>query len=114
MDVDSSQEGNENLEKLIKEMKFNEVKILEYEDDSETPTIALVLRMDPEADRGEDEDGNEIDYYAEQVETILYMMKFEEFNEQIVAKMDTFKVEVNKRAINAGDPVEFRKAFFGE
>lgn len=114
VDVDSSKDGNENLEKLIKEMKFNEVKILEYEDDSETPTIALVLRMDPEAERGKDEDGKEIDYYADQVEAILYSMKFEEFNKEIIAKMDTLKVEVNKKAINAGDPVEFRKAFFGE
>ncbi len=114
VDVDSSAEGNENLEKLIKEMKFGEIKILEYEDDSKTPTIALVLRMDPEADRGEDKDGKKIDYYAEQVETILYSMKFEEFNKEITAKMDTLKVEVNKKAINAGDPVEFRKAFFGE
>jgi len=114
VDVDSSADGNENLEKLIKEMKFNEIKILEYEDDSKTPTIALVLRMDPEADRGKDEDGKEIDYYAEQVEAILYSMKFEEFNKELIAKMDTLKVEVNKKAINAGDPVEFRKAFFGE
>ncbi len=114
VDVDSSRDGNDNLEKLIKEMSFGEVKILEYEDDSETPTIALVLRMDPEADRGEDEDGQAIDYYADQVETILYSMKFEEFNEELLAKMDTLKVDVNKRAINACDPVEFRKAFFGE
>ena len=114
VDVDSSAEGNENLEKLIKEMAFGEIKILEYEDDSKTPTIALVLRMDPEADRGEDEDGKKIDYYADQVEAILYSMKFEEFNKEILAKMDSLKVEVNKKAINAGDPVEFRNAFFGE
>lgn len=113
VDVDSSNEGNENLEKLIKEMKFGEVKILEYEDDSKTPTMALVLRMDPEADRGE-KDGKKVDYYADQVEAILYSMKFEEFNKEILAKMDTLKVEVNDRAIKAGDPVEFRKAFFGE
>ncbi len=114
VDVDSSTEGNENLEKLIKEMKFDEIKILEYEDDNKTPTIALVLRMDPEADRGKDEDGNPIDFYEEKVESILYSLKFEEFNKEIVAKMDTLSVEVNDRAIKAGDPREFRKAFFGE
>ncbi|MBE6757918.1 MAG: hypothetical protein E7552_05145 [Ruminococcaceae bacterium] len=114
VDVDSSNEGNDNLEKLIKEMAFNEVKILEYEDDNKTPTIALVLRMNPEADRGNDEDGNPVDYYAEQVEAILYSMKFEEFNKQIEEKMATLKVEVNDKAVKACDPYEFRKAFFGE
>lgn len=114
VDVDSSNDGNDNLEKLIKEMKFNEVKILEYEDDSKTPTIALVLRMDPEADRSNDEDGKPVDYYAEQVEAILYSMKFEEFNKEIEEKMDALKVEVNKKAVDACDPYEFRKAFFGE
>ncbi len=114
VDVDAAAEGNDNLEKLIKEMKFDEVKILEYKDDSDTPTMALVLKMDPEADRGNDEDGNPVNYYEDVKETIVYTKKYEEFNNEVIAKMATLKVDINKKAVNACDPYEFRKAVFGE
>ncbi len=114
VDVDSAAEGNDALEKLIKEMSFDEIKILEYKDDSDTPTMALVLKMDPEADRGNDKDGNPVDYYADVKENIIYTKKYEEFNKEVVERMATLKVDVNKKAVNACDPYEFRKTVFGE
>ncbi len=114
VDVDSAAEGNDALEKLIKEMAFDEIKILEYKDDSDAPTMALVLKMDPEADRGEDEDGNPVNYYEDVKETIIYTKKHEEFNKEVTERMATLKVDINKKAVDACDPYEFRKTVFGE
>ena len=115
VDADAAADDKESeLEKAIKAMAFDEVKIIEYKDDSDIPTIALVLKLDPEADRGEDEDGNPVDYYADVKEDIIYTKKYEEFNNEVTAKMATLSVEINQKAVKACDPYEFRKAFFGE
>lgn len=114
VDVDAAADDTESeLEKAIKAMAFDEVKILEYTD-NEVPTIALVLKMDPEADRGKDEDGKDVDYYADQVETILYQLKFDEFDKMVKEKVETLDVNINKTAVNACDPYDFRVAYFGE
>ena len=115
VDVDAAADDKESeLEKAIKAMAFDEVKIIEYKDDSEIPTIALVLKMDPEADRGNDEDGNPVNYYEDVKEDIIYTKKYEEFNNEVTAKMATLSVDINQKAVDACDPYEFRKAFFGE
>lgn len=115
VDVDAAADDEESeLEKAIKAMAFDEVKIIEYKDDSDIPTMALVLKMDPEADRGEDEDGNPVDYYEDVKEDIIYTKKYEEFNDEVTAKMATLSVKINDKAVKACDPYEFRKAFFGE
>ena len=76
---------------------------------------ALLASMkDPEADRGNDEDGNPVNYYEDVKENIIYTKKYEEFNQEVIAKMATLKVEINQKAVKACDPREFRNAIFGE
>lgn len=97
----------------LKEMSFGEAKIIEYSTDSGTKTKALVLRMDPEKDRGNDADGNPVDYYANQRNTILYQLKFEELNTEIEEKVATLSVDANERAMKKCDPYEFRSMLTG-
>jgi hypothetical protein len=111
--VDSKVSGDAELAKEIKKLKFNEVKIIEYKNSSGKAVKALVLRLDPEADRGEDKDGKAVDYFADQNKAILYQLKNEEFNKDVDAKFETLDVEINSRAVNACDPYEFRSMFAG-
>ena len=112
-DIDSAKEGDAELVKALKEMKFDEVKVIEYKDSSGTATKALVQKLDPEADRGKDEDGNDVDYFADEHDAILYALKFEEFDKEVEAKADSLTVEINKRAVNACDPYDFRDLYAG-
>ena len=114
VDVDSKVSGDAELAKEIKKLKFNEVKIVEYKNSSGKATKALVLRLDPEADRGEDKDGKAVDYFADQNKAILYQLKNEEFNKDVDAKIEKLDVDINSRAVNACDPYEFRSMFAGQ
>lgn len=113
VDIDSSQSGDKELVTALKEMSFGEAKIIEYSTDSGTKTKALVLRMDPEKDRGNDADGNPVDYYANQRNTILYQLKSEELNTEIEEKVATLSVDANERVMKKCDPYEFRSMLTG-
>lgn len=113
VDITDDESGDKELVAALNEMEFNEVKIIDYKTDAGVATKALVLRLDPEADRGEDEDGNAVDYFAEQKEAILYHLKFDEFNEEVKKVVDGLKVTVNTAAVKACDPYEFRKIVTG-
>lgn len=100
----------------IKELEFNKAAIVEYTTDANdgvagVASKALVLRLDPEADRT-DEEGNAIDtYYADQHDAILYYMRYDEFDKEVKDKMATLAVTVNDKAIKACDPYNFRSMF---
>lgn len=113
VDIDATQSGDAELVTALKEMAFGEVKIISYNTDSGTATKALVLRLDPEANRGNDEDGNAVDYFAQQHDTILYRLKSEEFDADISAKTDALDVEINERAAKKCDPYAFREMYAG-
>lgn len=97
---------DEELVKVIKELGKGEIGIKTYQKNGTTKTMALILRMDPEAERGKDEAGNAIDYYADSHDQTLQYMKYEELAEEINAKVKELAntVTVNKSAINAADP----------
>lgn len=113
VDIDSAQTGDKELVKALKEMKFDEAKVIDYTTDAGVKTKALVLKLDPEAGRGKDKDGNEIKYFDEQKEPILYQLKKDEFNADVKAKVDTLEVSVNETVIKKCDPYEFRSMMAG-
>ena len=108
-DLVISQSEEEGLIAELKTIEFGQVKIFEYKTAEGTPMKALALRLDPEADRGKDADGNEVNYYEDQKENVLHYMKDEDFEKLLNDKIATFQVDVSDRAVNAGDPQEFKK-----
>ncbi len=99
---------DENLLKVIKELKEGEIGIKTYQQGGTNKTMALILRMDPEAERGKDEDGNDIDFYVESHSQILQHMKHDELKKEIDEKVKALKdkVTLNDRAVKAADPKE--------
>lgn len=102
--VDESMD--ENLLKVLKEIDEGQAAIKTYQKGGTTKTMAFILRMDPEAERGKDEDDKEIDFYADSHDQILQYMKYDELAEEITKKVSELadKVVINKRAINAAKP----------
>lgn len=89
--------SDEDFLKVLKDLKVDEVKIVEYKKNGTTDTIALVLRLDPEKANGKD-------YYENSHEGILSNAKYEEFNEMVQKVIDGLKVEYSDRAIDMCDP----------
>ena len=111
-DIVAEQASDEDLVKAIQAVEEGSAGIQTYLKNGTTKTMALIFRMDPEAERTEtteDEDGNEVttavDYYAEQKNTILQYMKYEEFDAEVQEKIDALgdKIVRHKRALNAPD-----------
>lgn len=113
VDIDSAQTGDKELVTALKEMAFNEAKIIEYSTDAGQKTKALVLRLDPEADRGEDSDGNAVDYFADQKDAVLYQLKQEEFNKDVQTKVDALDFTISESVVKKCDPYEFRAMYAG-
>lgn len=112
-DLVASQSSEEGLIAELKKMEFNEVKIIEYKTAAGVPTKALVQRLDPEADRGRDEDGNEVNYFEDEKENLLHYMKDEDFDKLLTDKIATFQVDISDRAVNACDPQDFKSIITG-
>lgn len=91
--------GDEAVVDAVHTVTVGEAKIVEYTS-GETAYIALIYRLDTEEAGGEN-------YYEDQRNTILYGLKFEEFDAEVEAKIDTLTVDINKRAIKMCDPKDF-------
>ncbi len=106
---------DEELVKVLKAMNKGEAAVKTYQKNGTTKTMALILRMDPEAERGTDKDGNAVDYYADSHDQTLQYMKYDELDKEIEAKVkevaDT--VTVNERAIKAANPEAMLKLLLG-
>lgn len=106
---------DEELVKVLKEMNEGEIAIKTYQKDGTTKTMTLILRMDPEAERGTDEDGNAIDYYVDSHDQTLQYMKFDEMDKEIEEKVKEVAktITVNDDAIKAADPKAMLKLLLG-
>ncbi len=106
---------DEELVKVLKEMNEGEIAVKTYQKNGTTKTMALILRMDPEAERGTDKDGNAVDYYADSHDQTLQYMKYDELDKEIEAKVKEVAatVTVNDRAIKAADPEAMLKLLLG-
>lgn len=106
---------DEELVKVLKEMNEGEIAVKTYKKNGTTNTMALILRMDPEAERGKDKDGNAIDYYADSHDQTLQYMKYDELDKEIEEKVKEVAktVTVEERAIKAADPEAMLKLLLG-
>ncbi len=106
---------DEELVKVLKEMNEGEIAIKTYQKDGTTKTVTLILRMDPEAERGTDEDGNAIDYYVDSHDQTLQYMKFDEMDKEIEEKVKEVAktITANDDAIKAADPKAMLKLLLG-
>lgn len=106
---------DEELVKVLKEMSEGEIAVKTYQKNGTTKTMALILRMDPEAERGTDEDGNAIDYYADSHDQTLQYMKYDEMDKEIEEKVKEVAktITVNDDAIKAADPKAMLKLLLG-
>ena len=106
---------DEELLKLLKEMKEGTATIKTYKKGGTTNTMAFVLRMDPEAERGKDEDGKAIDYYKDSHDQTLQYMKYDEMDKEIKEMVESLKEKVvyTERAIKAAKPKEMISTLYG-
>lgn len=99
---------DEELVKAIEGIAEGEAKVVTYKQGGTTNTLALIYRMDPEADRGQDEDGNDVDYYEENRDQTLQHMKYDEFDAEVEERMDQLMEDavINNKALYSVDFVE--------
>lgn len=104
-DIDANLYGDEDFTNAVKKVKIGEAQIVEYKKGGSTNTAALILRLDPE----EREDGK--DFFKENRENIISGAKYEEFSEEVQAKVKEYHdkglVVVNDRAIKMCKPQNF-------
>ncbi len=99
---------DEELLKKVKEIKEGDIDIKEYKKGGTTKTVALIFRLDPEEQRGKDKDGKEIDYYEDNRDQTLQLLKYDAFNADVEAKVKALRAtaELNESAF---DSVEMAK-----
>lgn len=103
-DIDANLYGDEDFTNAVKKVEIGTAGIQEYKKSGSYDTIALIYRMDPEEGRGED-----VDYYEEQRENIIYGAHYEEFDDEVTEYIATLTVELNDAAIKACKPENFEK-----
>jgi hypothetical protein len=89
--LDANTADDENLVNAIKSVAVGEAQIVEYTAGGTTETMSLMLRVDP----------NETDEYTfeDSYETILYGAKYEEFDEEVDAVVDSLTVDFNSTVV---------------
>ncbi len=110
---------DEDLLKAIESIPEGTAEIKTYQKNGTTKTMALIFRMDPEAERNTtDKDGNiqVVDYVGDLNDTILQYMKFDEFNTEVEKEIDAIadSVVYHKNALNAADIKEMVYLLYGE
>ena len=106
-DIDANLYGDEDFTNAVKSVKIGEAKIVEYKNGGTTSTAALILRLDPAVQEGKTKD----EILEDSREDILYGAKYEEYNKDILAKVEELRKEttVDKTAIRMCDPKNFMK-----
>ena len=96
--------GDENKSDAIKNVKIGKASIQQYKAGDTTPTMALILRLDP------DKRVDGVDYYEENRKAIMQSLKYEELDTEIKEYIKEMDVEVNDRAVKMADPKAFAEA----
>ena len=110
--------SDEELYKAVSSVPVGTAAIKTYKKNGTTKTMALIFRMDSEAERDTTNDKGEVtkvDYFAEQRETILQHLKYEEFDKEVEDKVKALgdKVVRHERALKAPDLWEMAQLVFG-
>ena len=109
---------DEELYKVITAIPEGTAEIKTYKKNGTTNTMALIFRMDSEAERDTTNDKGEVtkvDYFAGQRETILQKLKYEEFDKEVKEGVKALEDTIvrHKRALNAPDLWEMAQLAFG-
>ena len=109
VDVVKEADGvDEELVKAIEKINEGEAKVVTYKQGGTKNTLALIFRMDPEADRGQDENKKDIDYYEQSRDQTLQYMKYDEFNAEVEERVKELKktAVIDWKAMNKVNFVE--------
>lgn len=95
---------DEELVKAVTAIPEGEAAVKTYKKNGTTNTMAVIFRLDPEAQRGK-KDGKDIDFYADSHDQTLQHMKYEEFDAEVQKQMDELAKDavVNQKALKAAD-----------
>lgn len=99
--------GDKNKSDAIKKVKVGKASIQQYKANDKTPTMALILRLDP------DKRVDDVDYYEENRKAIMQSLKYDELDKEIKEYIEDMDVEVNDRAVKMADPKVFEEAANG-
>lgn len=101
---------DEELVKAIQGIEEGAIDLVTYKKSGTTDTLAVIFRLDPEAQRGKDDDGNDIDYYEESRDQTLQLLKYDAFTEDVEARVKVLResATLNDRAFKS---VELSKMF---
>lgn len=109
VDIVKTADGvDEELVKAVEKIAEGEAKVVTYKQGGTANTLALIYRMDPEADRGQDADKKDIDYYEQSRDQTLQHMKYDEFDAEVKKRMEQLMKDavINDKALHAVDFVE--------
>ena len=84
-------------------VKVGECKLVEYKAGGTTPTIALIERLDINVDRNGKKDG----LYEDSVESIIYELKYEEFDKEVEDAISKMTIVFNEKVIAKCKPEDF-------
>lgn len=95
--------ADEELIKAIENIPEGSAEVVKYKKGGSTNTLALIFRLDPEAQRGEKED-----FFEDNRDQTLQYMKYDEFEEEVEKKIkkELETATINKKALNAIDFLE--------
>lgn len=99
VDVDANNADDEDLMNAIKSVNVGEAKLVEYKKTGAYNTAAVILRLDPAADRGEG-----VDYFKDNRNNIIAGAHYEDFQKEIKDYANTLTVTYNNRAIRMCTP----------
>lgn len=88
---------DEELVKAIRGVKEGEAKIVEYKAGGSTPTLALIERISTATDRN----GKDGGLYEDSIESIIYELKYEEFDKDVKAALSQLTITFNKKVTNS-------------
>ncbi len=104
VDADSTT-MDEEMAKAIKsvEVGVGKGKKVEFKNGGSTPTVALIERLSIDTDRN----GKEGGLYEDSVESIIYEMKYKEFDKEVDAKMAELTIVFDEKVIKKCKPEDF-------
>lgn len=98
VNVDGKQADDQELVTAVRSVDVGKAKVVTYKANGTDLTAALILRLDPHQPDT---------LFSEMTETILYGMKFEEFDKEVEEKIATIPVKFKKSVIKKCDPQNF-------
>ena len=95
---------DENLVKEIRATDIGKARVVEYKADGTTPTVALIVRLDPNDDA---------DLFKSVTDAIISKMKGDEIDKEIDERLKTITTDFKDSALKKCDPKPFEEMVYG-